>query len=243
MKIIGHRGAAGIELENTRASLLAAIKHGADMVELDVHLTADDKLVVIHDPKTGRVAAENVTVRDKTLAELRAIKLDNGEAFQTLDEALEVIGSTPVIIELKDENSVHELLLTLERHPKSQASVASFHPEELRLVRRVLPDVPIFALEYLAPIDIVQTAHKLGAAGIGLNFWLMNPLTYYLAKHYHLEMYVYVSSGKLSEKTMNFTAPFMHLLYPDLHFCTRHPEHFTKAAWRNRANQTTTRRP
>src|SRR6266478_5031019 len=107
-KIIGHRGAPGLELENSRASFLAAIKHGVDMIELDVRLTADDKLVVMHDPRTGRVAAEDVAVRDKALAELRAIKLDNGETFLSLDEALDTIGGTPVIVELKDPGSVDE---------------------------------------------------------------------------------------------------------------------------------------
>jgi glycerophosphoryl diester phosphodiesterase len=219
-KIIGHRGAPGLELENSRASFLAAIKHGVDMIELDVRLTADDKLVVMHDPKTGRVAAENVVVHDKTLAELRAVKLDNDETFLSLDEAFDTIGSTPVIVELKDPGSVDELLLALERHPKAQVTIASFDREELRQVRQVLPDMPIYALEHLAPIDIVHNAHKLGATGIGLNFWLMNPVTYRLAKRYHLEIYVYSVNSPL-------LARFLHLLYPNIYLCTRHPERFT----------------
>ena len=227
-KIIGHRGAAGLALENSRQAFLAAIKHGVDMIELDVRLTADDKLVIIHDPTTGRVATEDVKVRDKTLVELRAIKLDNGDMFQTLDEVLGLIGNTPVIIELKDENSVDELLLTLARHPNAPASIASFHAEELRQVRRVLPDIPMYALEYLAPIDIIRTARKLRATGIGLNFWLMNPLTYRLARRYHLEIYVYVYSGRLGEWLMIHAARFLHWLYPELHLCTRHPERFVK---------------
>lgn len=239
-KIIGHRGAAGSALENSRESLQAALAAGADMIEFDTHLTADDNLVIIHDPKTGRVAAEDFTVRDKTLAELQAIRLNNGEVFLSLDQALDVIGNTPVIIELKDENSVDELLLTLERHPHTQASVASFHPEELRQVRRVLPDIPTYALEYLAPIDIVRTAHNLHATGIGLNFWLMNPLTYRLAKHYGLEVYVYVYSGNLGEWLMIRAARLLRLLYPDLHLCTRYPERFAKAKWRQRAANITT---
>ena len=61
-KIIGHRGAAGLALENSRASFLAAVQSGVDMIEFDTRLTADDNLVVIHDPKTGRVAGDKVTV-------------------------------------------------------------------------------------------------------------------------------------------------------------------------------------
>lgn len=231
-KIIAHRGAAGVALENSHESLRKAIASRADMIELDVRLTADDKLVVIHDASTGRVATENVVVHGKTLAELRVIKLANGETFQSLDDALDTIGKTPVIIELKDEQSTDELLLVLGRHPKAKASIASFHPEELRQIRKALPGIPTYALEFFAPLDIVQTAHRIRATGIGLNFWLMNPLTYRLAKRYELEIYVYSNAGKFGEWLMVHTASLIHVLYPNVHLCTRHPELFTAAKWR-----------
>jgi glycerophosphoryl diester phosphodiesterase len=217
MKIIGHRGAAGLALENSRSSLLAAMKQGVDMIEFDVRLTADDHLVVIHDKVTGRVAEDRLTVHDQTLAELRQLSLGNGERYLTLDEALDTIGRTPVIIELKDTNSIDELLLVLERHPDARPSIASFQHDELRRARRVLPDIPTFVLEHLAPIDIVHSAHHLRATGIGLNKWLMNPLTYYLAKRYKLEIYLY---------TVNdiWLARFLHKLYPEVHLCSDRPE-------------------
>lgn len=219
MKIIGHRGAAGLALENSRSSLLAAISHGVDMIEFDVRLTADDHLVVIHDRVTGRVAEDKHTVHDLTLAELRQVSLSNGEEFLTLDDALNLIGSTPVIIELKDKHSVDELLLVLEQHPDTTASVASFQHEELRQVRRVLPNVRTFVLENYAPVAIVQTARTVHATGIGLNKWLMNPLTYWLARHYDLDIYVYtVNSRPL--------ARFLGLLYPAISLCTNRPERF-----------------
>lgn len=219
-KIIGHRGAAGIALENSRESLLAAIQHGVDMIELDTHLTADDHLVVIHDPYTKRVVpGDNVVVRAKTLAELQALPLHNGETFISLDEALQIIGTTPVIIELKDEGSVDELLLALGRHPNVNASIASFHHNELRQVRRAMPDTPVYVLEHMSPLEIVHSARSLQATGIGLNKWLMNPLTYRLAKRYHLELYVYTVNNA-------FIAWFLRVLYPDIHLCTNHPERF-----------------
>lgn len=220
-KIIGHRGAAGLALENSRASLLAAIKHGVDMIELDTRLTADDHLVVIHDPHTQRVAPDHFFVRNKTLAELRAFNMHNGETFLSIDDALDIVGSVPVIIELKETGSVDELLLALGRHPEAQASIASFHHGELRRIRSVLPDVPIYVLEHFSPIEIIQSARRVHATGIGLNKWLMNPLTYRLAKRFHLELYVYTVNNA-------FIAWFMRKLYPDIHLCTNHPERFVK---------------
>lgn len=223
-KIIGHRGAAGIALENSRESLLAALQHGVDMIELDTHLTADDHLVVIHDPYTKRVVpGENIVVRAKTLAELQALSLHNGEPFLSLDEALRIVGDTPVIIELKDEGSVDELLLALGRNPKTNASIASFHHNELRQVRRAIPGIPIYVLEHMSPLEIVHSARSMHATGIGLNKWLMNPLTYRLAKRYHLELYVYTVNNAC-------VARFLRVLYPAIHLCTNHPERFIRAA-------------
>ncbi len=222
MKIIGHRGAAGLALENSRASLLAAIEQGVDAIEFDVRLTADDHLVVIHDKETSRVATDKQTVRKLTLAQLRQVSLSNGEKVMTLDEALDVIGTTPVIIELKDKGSVDDLLLVLERHPDANPSVASYQHDELRNVRRVMPHVPTYVLEHYAPIAIINSARHMHATGIGLNKWLMNPLTYWLAKRYHLEIYLYTVNGTA-------LAHVLHWLYPDVSLCTNRPERFTKA--------------
>ncbi|HUB93750.1 MAG TPA: glycerophosphodiester phosphodiesterase family protein [Verrucomicrobiae bacterium] len=220
MKIIGHRGAAGLALENSRASLLAAIEQGVDAIEFDVRLTADDRLVVIHDKETSRVASDRLIVREHTLAELRAATtLGNGEQFMSLDEALDTIGVTPVIIELKDEGSVDELLLALERHPKANISIASFHHNELRQVHKILPHTPVYVLEHYAPIAIINSARHMHATGIGLNKWLMNPLTYYLARRYHLDVYLYTVNGPL-------LTGLLHQLYPSVSLCTDTPERF-----------------
>ena len=220
MKIIGHRGAAGLALENSRASLFAAIEQGVDAIEFDVRRTADDHLVVIHDKKTDRVADDKRLVREQTLAELRKFSLSNGEGFMTLDEALDILRDTPVIIELKDRGSVDELLLVLQRHPDAQPSVASFLHDELRRVRHAMPDLPTYVLEHHLPVDILVTAHSMRATGIGLNKWLMNPLTYWLAKRYHLKIYLYTVNSRLFVR-------FLRLLYPDVDVCTNNPERFT----------------
>jgi len=208
-------------LENSRASLQAAIDHGVDIIEFDVRRTADDHLVVSHDPSTQRVAVHGVTIRDKTLAELQTLSMRDGEPLLALDDALDIASNIPVIIELKDSGAVDELLLVLARHPATQASVGSFLHDELRKVRRALPNIPIYVFQHYSPLEIVQNAVSLKATGIGLNKWLMNPLTYRLARRYHLELYVYtVNNG--------FIAHFLRTLYPHIHLCTNHPERFIK---------------
>lgn len=103
MRVLGHRGARHEAPENTLLSIETALRAGAHGVEVDVHLTRDGHLVVIHDetvdrtckPATGRVA-------DLTLAELRTLDAGRGERVPTLDEVLEAIrGRAELFIELK----------------------------------------------------------------------------------------------------------------------------------------------
>src|SRR5690625_5481019 len=69
-KIVGHRGAALVEPENTLASFHRAVADGADILECDVHLSADDQLAVIHDKTIDRTAAEDSPRRTGAIADL-----------------------------------------------------------------------------------------------------------------------------------------------------------------------------
>jgi glycerophosphoryl diester phosphodiesterase len=76
---IAHRGAAGTRPELTRPAFERALELGVDMIELDVQLTRDGQLVVLHDRTLGRTVAGAGPVRERTLAELQA--LDAGSWF------------------------------------------------------------------------------------------------------------------------------------------------------------------
>jgi glycerophosphoryl diester phosphodiesterase len=77
--VVGHRGAMGHCPENTLASFERGLELGADWIELDVHLSRDGALVVIHDETVDRTTNGHGAVRDHTLAELEA--LDAGGWF------------------------------------------------------------------------------------------------------------------------------------------------------------------
>jgi glycerophosphoryl diester phosphodiesterase len=107
--IIAHRGYRARYPENTLAAFEAAIDAGADMIELDVLLTKDRKIVVIHDESLDRTTSGQGPVSDHTLSELKA--LDAGDWFDsrfreerlpTLEEVLEMVaGRIPINIEIK----------------------------------------------------------------------------------------------------------------------------------------------
>ena len=108
-KIIAHRGASGYCPENTLSAVQKALNIGVDLVEIDIHLSKDGEVVVIHDETLDRTTDGEGLVEDFTLEELR--KLDagtwfdekfKGEQIPTLEEVLKLcIGKAIVLIEVK----------------------------------------------------------------------------------------------------------------------------------------------
>ncbi len=111
MLFIAHRGASHDAPENTLAAVRLAWAQHADAVEVDVHLTRDGRLAVIHDPDTQRVAGTACTVADSTLAELQALDLGSGaggearfagERIPALEEVFALVpAGKRVFVELK----------------------------------------------------------------------------------------------------------------------------------------------
>jgi glycerophosphoryl diester phosphodiesterase len=107
--IIAHRGYRARYPENTLAAFEAALDAGADMIELDVLLTKDRKVVVIHDESLDRTTSGQGPVSDHTLSELKALDAGSwfdsrfrGERLPTLEEVLErMAGRIPINIEIK----------------------------------------------------------------------------------------------------------------------------------------------
>ena len=86
--IIAHRGSAGTHPENTLPAFMEAVRSGADGIELDVHLTADQQLVVIHDESVDRTTNGKGLIRELTLEEIK--KLDAGSWFDKKYQATKI---------------------------------------------------------------------------------------------------------------------------------------------------------
>lgn len=117
--IAGHRGAAGHAPENTMVSFKKAMELGADWVELDVHLSKDGQLMVIHDPTVDRTTDGTGAIADLTYAEIRKLDAGSwfapafaGEKVPSLAEVIrEVNGQVTLLVELKwPEDGLYEQL-------------------------------------------------------------------------------------------------------------------------------------
>ena len=101
--LCGHRGNIADEAENTLASFASAERVGVDEIELDVKVTRDGALVVLHDRTVARTAAAptsylNTPVEELTLDELRSVDLGSGQCVPTFEEALD---STTVLLQVE----------------------------------------------------------------------------------------------------------------------------------------------
>ena len=191
-----HRGGALLWPENSLLAFRSATAMGADYLELDVHLTRDDEVVVIHDPTLDRTTTGAGPVRDRTLAELAPLRLRDrtgaltDEQIPTLDQvvALAVAGKRQVLLEIKvDAQRRHypgieeKVFAVLDRHRFVPfAIVMAFEAETWRRVRRLRPAARAGALYSARTLSAgaveaeLQALRQAGVVFVGLNQALVN---------------------------------------------------------------------
>src|SRR6185295_178724 len=103
--VVGHRGAMGYCPENTLASFARALELGADWIELDVHLSRDGELIVIHDEALDRTTNGHGLVQDHTLAELKQLDAGSGARLLTLGELLDWARQHDTIVDIEIKNA------------------------------------------------------------------------------------------------------------------------------------------
>jgi glycerophosphoryl diester phosphodiesterase len=121
--LVAHRGGAGLAPENTMAAFSLALDHGVDALELDVHLSRDGRLAVIHDPALARTTNQSGFVADYSMAELQAFDAAarffgqsyGRQSIPVLDEVLELLIHEPnrrvmlqLEIKVRDDGSRYE---------------------------------------------------------------------------------------------------------------------------------------
>jgi glycerophosphoryl diester phosphodiesterase len=166
---IGHRGVMGVEPENTLRSFVAAEQAGLDVVELDLHLSKDGRLVVMHDADVDRTTDGTGPIARKTLAELRALDAGQGERVPVFEEVLDAV-SVPLQAEIKDVAAARTLAEVMRRRDLAgRVEVISFHAEAIMEVARLVPGVrTALVAQYYGP-EVVERAVEAGAATLCLD--------------------------------------------------------------------------
>lgn len=176
-KIWAHRGASGYAPENTLEAFGLAVEQKADGVELDVQLTKDDKIVVIHDERLERVSGQRGFVKDFALEELKALNVSRPiEEYRetkipTLEEVYDLLKGTGLTINVEIKSSLiwypeierKTIELTRRMGMEDKVLYSSFNHYSLRKIKEIAPEAKTGILYSDVLCDIVDYCKNVGA--------------------------------------------------------------------------------
>ena len=196
-RLVGHRGAAMDAPENTLAGLREAARQGCRRVEIDVRLTADGGLVLMHDPTVGRTTTAAGRVRELPLAAIA--RMDAGARFDaafagepvpTLADAIRAADALDLLVDIElkcdpGDSAATATALVREIERAWQADepplISSFDRAALAAVRAARPDLPVAVIAPTLSDAWREAFSMLGAASLhvgerGLTREAVNPL-------------------------------------------------------------------
>lgn len=192
IEIIAHRGASHDAPENTLASIHLGWAQNADGVEVDIHLSQDGHIVVLHDAATKRTAGIDKPASEQTLAALKRLGVGSwkdarfaSEKVPPLDEAIATLPVAPtrrLVIEMKCGSEVLPALknsLAKAGKPASQFLIIGFNAETMRVAKAALPQYEMYWLsdfkqdtvtqDWTPTIDaLIRDARAMGIEGLNL---------------------------------------------------------------------------
>ncbi len=141
--IIAHRGAPNYFMENTIDAYEKAIQLGADMLEIDIHLTGDNKLIVIHDNDIRDLTGIRGSIKNMSWKKIQKIRLADGSSIPSLDEVITRFkNKTTFLLEMKAMHCVHYLVKTIEKHKLfDKCIVGSFAHPLVNMVKKTNPKI------------------------------------------------------------------------------------------------------
>ncbi|MFC5682553.1 glycerophosphodiester phosphodiesterase [Flavobacterium sp. MAHUQ-51] len=178
---IGHRGAKGYTPENTLISFEKAIEMQAHGIELDVHLSNDAKLMVIHDETIDRTTNGKGFVNQMSCSELQKFKIEDQQYIPTLEEVLNLVNRRCwVNIELKSYETIPKVIEIIEKyiHNKNWTYtdfiVSSFDWNALKELKSRNPKIPIGVLTEEDWEEAIAFAKGIQAKSIHPDYKLLN---------------------------------------------------------------------
>jgi glycerophosphoryl diester phosphodiesterase len=155
MIIMGHRGAAALEPENTLLSIGRAMEIGVNAVEIDVRLSKDKEIVVIHDSTVDRTTDGTGPVCSFTVDELKKLDAGKGQRIPTLQEVIEFIdGKVNLVIELKEEGTVASVFELIKRNNiDDSVYVISFWHRLVKTIKEMDSHIKTGVLLVGCPVD------------------------------------------------------------------------------------------
>jgi len=214
---IAHRGASYIAPENTVISAKLAWQQDVDAVELDIHLSKDKKLMVIHDGNTKRTSGYDFQVKETNSKILRKLDVGSfkdekykGEKIPFLNEIIETVPlGKKLVIELKSGGDVlPELKKVIKQCGKqSQMIFICFDMQTILKAKQMFPKIPGYWLcgnkEEL--VKNIKTIADSGLQGVDLNYSIIDEQVMELARNLNLDVIAYtVNDPAIAKNLLGF---------------------------------------
>jgi glycerophosphoryl diester phosphodiesterase len=181
------------EPENTLRSFRRAVEIGVAMVEMDVQLTKDGRLAVIHDATVDRTTNGQGPVKDFTLAELQRLDAGRGEPVPALEEVFDLVkGKARMVVELKHPEAAPALLRFFQEHDAFQfAKVISFWHPAVKALKEQEPRLATGVLMVGCPADPTALAQAARADALVLQYSYVTQRLVAEAHSHNLKVYVW----------------------------------------------------
>lgn len=160
MKIIAHRGASFCAPENTMSAFKLAMEYGVDGIEMDVHITKDGRIVVIHDDTTGRTGNHNLEIKSNDFKTLKKVDVGSwfdtkyqGEEIPILDNIVKDVPSNfELYIEIKsgiETVPIYYDFFSSHKDLKIRSVIFGFNYDVMAKIKKLLPDFTVlWIVEY-----------------------------------------------------------------------------------------------
>ena len=214
-EIIAHRGASYLAPENTLAAVKLGYELGADAVEVDVHLSKDQQVIVIHDKTTKRTAGKKLKVSKTKVEKLRQLEVGSwkdetyrGEKIPVLSEVFALVPEDKkLVVEVKSGVETIEPLqkLIAASGIQERLIIISFDKEAIIAAKQHMPDIPAYWLLHsfimTSHDKAIEIAKDNNLEGLDVNHRLVDEKFMQKMEANNLETYVYtVNDAETAEK-------------------------------------------
>lgn len=203
IKIIGHRGASYLAPENTVASAKLAWELNADAVEIDIHLSSDNRIMVMHDANTKRISGENHEIKNTSSETLRKLDVGSfkdpkyhGEKIPFIEEIIQTIPrNKELVVEIKTKSEILPLLKkTIKKYGKNKKfQFICFDLETIINTKKVFKKYPCYWL--CSNTDVLMNnfdkVADAGLDGVSLNYHIIDERVMKAAEDHKLEVYTW----------------------------------------------------
>lgn len=173
MNVFAHRGYRALYPENTLLAFEKALETPCYGIELDVQMTCDGKLVIIHDEKVDRTTNGTGLISEKTFAEVRQLNAGQGQTIPTLDEYFALVQNAPIVTNIELKNNIVEYPHLEEKVLEAitangladKVLVSSFNHSAVLRMKALAPNMPC-AFLCGASFNLDEIEQKMKQSGV-----------------------------------------------------------------------------